>query len=498
MNAPLRRVGIVVLVLFALLFINLNWVQAYKANAYRTSQYNGRVQLTEYQKQRGAILDANGTVIATSVPTSDTLKYKRTYPLGAEFQPIVGYRPVNLGATGVERAENAYLSGTANDRLEDIFFNSTQAGGNVTLTLEKKVQQVAYDDIINNGDNANVGAAVALDPTTGKILALVSTPSYDPNKLVGHDTKQALTSYNILNKQTPNPLVNRAISQTFPPGSTFKVIDSAAALSSGKYTPDSVIPAGPSYSPIPGAGNPIHNDEASTCPGATISLIDALTISCNTAFAQLGVSLGADTIKAEAQAFGFGSTSLTLAGSGSSAIGVAASETGNMADADGKDDPNFVAQSSIGQYDVRMTPMQGALMAETVANGGVQMKPYLVSKIQDSDLKTTFAADPGGSVLRTPISPQVASQLQTMMQSVVENGTATNAKIGGYVVAGKTGTAQNTSGAQNHRWFIGYAMKDGKPIAAVAVLLVNAGNLGKQSAPKIAGDILKAAIAAKG
>jgi peptidoglycan glycosyltransferase len=493
-------VGVVVLVLFALLFANLNWVQAYKASDYRTSRYNGRVQLTDYQHQRGAILDANGTVLATSEPTKDTLKYQRVYPLGSLFAPIVGYKPVNLGATGIESAEESYLSGAATDRLQDIFFNSTTSGGNVTLTLNKQVQQTAYNDLINNGPGADVGAVVALDPNTGAVLAMASTPSFNPTKLVSHSTSTAQSTYTMFNKQSPNPLLNRAISETYPPGSTFKVIVSAAALSTGQYTPQSVIPAGPSYSPIPGHGNPIRNDVPSTCPGADITLIDALTISCNTAYAQLGVSLGPDALKREAEAFGFGTTfKLPNAGSGDPQIQIAPSETGDMTDSNGQPDPNFVAQSSIGQYDVRMTPMQGALIAETVALGGVQKAPYIVQKVQDSDLKTIYdAGDSGVGTSRTPITPEVAAQLQTMMQSVVQNGTATGAKISGYVVAGKTGTAQNVAGAENHRWFIGFASRNGKPIAAVAVLLVNAGNLGHKGAPTIAGDVLRAAIRAEG
>ncbi len=497
MNAPLRRVGVVILVLFALLFANLNWVQAYKADAYRTSQYNGRVQLTQYQQQRGSILDAKGNIIAYSKATSDSLKYQRMYPLGSMFEPIVGYRPVNLGSTGIERAEEAYLNGTATDRLSDLFFTSTSAGDTVTTTLQKSVQQVAYNDIVNNGDGANVGAAVALDPTTGAITALVSTPSFDPSKLASHSTSTAESYYNSLNKQSPNPLVNRATQETYPPGSTFKVIMSALALSTNQYTPDTMVPAGPSFTPIPGSSFTMTNDDAGTCPEAEVTLLDALTVSCNTAYGQLGVALGSKAITQEAKAFGFAPDStLTIAGSGQSAVGVAASQTGDMTQPGGKDDPNLVAQSSIGQHDVRMTCMEGALIAATVANNGVQMRPYLIDKIQDSDLKTVYSAQQ--SPYLTPITPGVAGQLQTMMKSVVDNGTAQAAQITGYYVAGKTGTAQNVKGAENHRWFIGFAMKDGKPIAAVAVLLVNAGNLGKQSAPKIAGDILKAAIAAEG
>ena len=495
MNAPLRRVGIVTLILFGLLFVNLNWVQAYKADAYRTSQYNGRVQLTEYQNQRGSILDVNGAVIAKSVPTTNTLKYLRTYPGGAAFQPIVGYRPVNLGATGVERAEDGFLSGTGGDRLSDIFSNSQSDGGNVFLTINKSIQQVAYNDLSNNG-GASVGAAVALNPTTGAILAMASTPGFDANKLSVHDTNQASAAYKNLNDMKINPLDNRAISETYPPGSTFKMVMSAAALSTGQYNPQTVVPAGPFYTPIPGGGYTMKNDAPSVCPEAAVTLIDALTVSCNTAFAQLGNALGSDAIKKQAAAFGFGDSSLTFAGSGNSAIGLAASQVSKMTNSDGKDDPNDVAQSSIGQLDDRMTPMLGAMIAGSVANGGVEMRPYLISKMQDANLKTTYIGT--GQQYGTPITPGVATQLQQMCDSVVQNGTATSAKISGYEIGGKTGTADNSVGGEAHRWFIGYAIKDGRPIASVAVLLVNGGDLGTKSAPRIAGDILKAAIAAEG
>lgn len=495
MNAPLRRVGIVIFVLFALLFANLNWVQGYKADSYRTSKYNGRVQLNAYQQQRGSILDKNGVVLARSVATKDTLKYQRQYPYSAMFEPVIGYRPVNGLATGVEGAEDSFLNGTATDRLSDLFFTSASAGDNVSLTMIKSVQQAAYNDLANNGAGGNVGAAVAIDPNTGAILAMASTPSFNPTGLVSHDTSSATHAYTAFNKQNPNPLVDRATQERYPPGSTFKVILSAAALSRG-YTPQTMVPAGSSYKPVPSSDFTMTNAEAETCPQAQITLIQALTVSCNTAFAQLGVSLGSNTITQEAQAFGFGDDSLTLAGSGDHTMPVAASVVGNMTTSSGNDDPNLVAQSSIGQYQDQMTVMQGAMIAETVANGGAQMRPYLVQQIQDSDLHTTYAAQP--STLRTPISPQVAAELDTMMQSVVQNGTATSAQISGYIVAGKTGTAQNLPGAPNHRWFIGYASKDGHPIVAVAVLLVNAGNNGKKSAPKIAGDIMKAAITAEG
>jgi peptidoglycan glycosyltransferase len=257
-----------------------------------------------------------------------------------------------------------------------------------------------------------------------------------------------------------------------------------------------VIPAGPSYTPIQGGGFTIHNAGTGVCPGNTITLIEALTVSCNTGFAHLGVTLGADKIKSMAQGFGFEDTGLTLAGEGGATMPVVASHTGSMTGPNGQDDPNAVAQSSIGQLDVVETPLQDALIAATIANNGEQMRPYLVEKLQAPDLTTTYSAQP--KTLRTPITGDVASQLQQMMESVVQNGTGTPAQIAGYQVGGKTGTAQNGETADAHGWFIGFAMKNGKPIAAVCVFLQRAGVGGSHEAARIAGDIMKAVIAERG
>jgi penicillin-binding protein A len=500
-NAPLRRVGLVVIVLFALLFVNLNWVQAYKADAYRTNEHNGRVQLTEYQRQRGTIVLAGGqTIVAQSVATGDSLKYLRRYPLGPAFAHVVGYKGVTGGSTGIERAENDFLSGNADalftNRIKDLFTGNKTAGGNVVLTLSKSAQETAYDDLVHNRSGVKNAAAVAIDPSTGAILALASTPSYDPNPLVSHDTETAQKAYDQLNGDRSKPLLNQAIQDTYPPGSTMKVIVSAAALSTGQYNPQTVIPAGPSYTPIKGGGFTIHNASPGVCPGATITLIEALTVSCNTGFAQLGVTLGADKIKSMAQGFGFEDNGLTLAGSGNATVPVAASHTGDMTGPSGQDDPNAVAQSSIGQLNVRETPLQDALVAATIANGGVQARPYLIDKLQAPDLTTTFTATP--KTLRTPISAEVAVQLQQMMESVVQNGTGTPAQISGYDVGGKTGTAQNGEAVDDHGWFIGFAMKNGKPIVAVCVFLQRAGVGGSHEAARIAGDIMKAVIGERG
>jgi peptidoglycan glycosyltransferase len=502
MNAPLRRVGVVVLVLFSLLFLNLNWVQAYKADAYRNNPHNGRVQLTEYQRQRGSIAVSGGqVVVARSVQTQDELKYQRQYPFGAEYAPILGYKPVNLGATGIEQAENNFLSGNADalfaNRVKEMFTGNKTTGGNVLLTLSKNAQDTAFNDVLHNRSGAKSGAAVAIDPRTGAVQAMVSVPTYDPNPLASHDTDAALSAYNQLDgDKTNKPMLNRAIQNTYPPGSTMKVLTAAAALASGQYTPDTVIPAGPSYAPIAGGGFTIHNAESSICPDPTITLINALTQSCNTGFAQLGVKLGANAIKSMAQRFGFEDGGLTLAGNGPNTLTVAPSHTGDMTGSSGQDDPNAVAQSSIGQLNVRETPLQDAMIAATIANNGVQMRPYLVDKLQAPDLTTSSSASPKS--LRQPISAQVAGDLQKMMQSVVQNGTGTRAQISGFTVGGKTGTAQNSADDGDHGWFIGFVMKDGQPISAVSVFLEHAGTGGSAEASRIAADIMKSVLRDRG
>jgi peptidoglycan glycosyltransferase len=323
---------------------------------------------------------------------------------------------------------------------------------------------------------------------------MVSMPSYDPNPLVSHDEKAAQAAYEKLNKDKDQPLLNRAVSETLPPGSTFKVIDSAAALSNG-YQTDTEIPAGSSYS-IGGAT--IHNAEDDVCPGNTLTLKEALVESCNTGFAQLGVKLGADKIKSMAKAFGFEDDKVTVGNLEGSGIPVAASHTGAIANPDGSTDKGALAQSSIGQREVRMTPLQGALIAATVANGGKQMRPYLVQQLLGSDLRPIYTANPTSQ--RAPISGDVATKLQDMMVGVVESGTGKKAQIDGFRVGGKTGTAQNAVGADPHGWFIGFAFNaKGEAVSAVCVMLENVpGGHASAEAARIAGLIMKAAASGGG
>ena len=494
MNAPLRKAGVVILVLFGLLFANLNWVQGYKADEYRTSDHNRRVQVAEYERARG-VIEADGQPLAQSKATDGTLKFLRTYPDKQIYAPIIGYKPVNNAATGIERSENDFLAGTSDklfaDRLSDMFTGDNTGGGNVVLTLSTRAQEVAWKELTENERGVKRGAAIAINPKTGAIQAMVSMPSYDPNPLASHDEATFQAAFKKLNADKDKPLLNRAVGDTLPPGSTMKVIISAAALQNG-YTKESVIEAGSSYTP-PGSGAQIRNAEDEICPGSSITLKSALTTSCNTGFARLGVALGAEKVKGTAQAFGFGQTDLTVGNLEGGGLAVAASETGAMANPDGSTDQAALAQSSLGQRDVRMTPLQGALMAATVANNGNQMRPYLVQQLLSPDRRPIYTAAPES--LRKPIDGQVAGDLREMMVSVVTSGTGRNAKIRGFEVGGKTGTAQNAEGADPHGWFVGFAYDDkGEPVSAVCVMLENVpGGKASAEAARISGLIMRAA-----
>jgi peptidoglycan glycosyltransferase len=504
MNAPLRRVGVVALVLFAMLFVNLNYRQVVMADDYRTNSHNGRVQASEYERARGKIINAQGIALADAQATGDTLKYLRTYPLKDEYAHVVGYKPVNLGATSMEKLNNDFLTGQSDkqaaDRIAGLFTGKESAGGNVLLTLSKSAQDTAYNSLGTNKLKVKSGAVVALDPATGAVLAEVSMPSYDPNLLSTHDTNAALANYNALNKDPGKPLLNRAVAEIYPPGSTFKVITAAAALTAdSSLTPESVVQGGEFYQPPQTSSFRIKNAHEGICPDS-ITLKQALTVSCNTVFARIGVErVGADKLKSMAQAFGFESEPRYIEDQDRNYCGIVASRTGPMtAGKDNLVDPPAVAQSSIGQREVKMSPLQGAMIAATVANGGHEMRPYVVDRLQNADLSNADRTE--SKELRRPISGEVAASLQDMMFSVVtaNDGTGKNARISGLQVGGKTGTAEDGEEAQDQGWFIGFALKDGKPIVSVAVFLENAGKGGSAEAARIGGQVMKAYADEKG
>jgi peptidoglycan glycosyltransferase len=479
-NAPLRRVAISVLVLFTLLIINVNYIQVVRSDELRKNSSNTRVLAEEYDRERGSII-VDGSEIAMSTRTDDRLTYLRKYPQGDLYAAVTGYYSLVYSSTGMERAENDVLAG--NDprltfrRLTDLFTGRDPAGGDVVLTLDPHVQEAAMA-----GLSGVTGAVVALNPKTGGILGLASTPSYDPNKLSTHDPAAIRQYWDQLNQASPDPRLNRAISDNYPPGSIFKVIVSAAALSNG-YTPDTKIPA-PDLLTLPNTRTTLENFNGSTCNGgADQPLIDALTISCNTAFAELGMKLGEDKVRSMAEAFGMDDKKMQIP------LDVAPSGVGDI------ESQAALGQTSIGQRDVRMTPLQAAMVAATVANKGSLMKPYLVDQIRAPDLSVIGQTDP--EEFRHPISADVATQLTTMMTSVVQQGTGRAARIDGVQVAGKTGTAQVSAGVPDHTWFIGFAPAN-DPQIAVAVFVANGGGTGGERSAPIARQVMEAYLNGRG
>ncbi len=489
MNTPLRRVSIAVMVLLLALVANLNWVQMFDAAKYRDSGYNRRNQIKQYEIQRGSIMAGRQAIAYSRDTHGGELRYQRIYPKGEEYAGITGYASLRYGNGGLERYENSMLGGTDDalfvQNVSDTVTGKHTPGANVLTTIDPKAQDAAWQGLRSSH---LAGAAVAMDPKTGKILAMATTPTFDPGPLADHDTDVEQTAWD---KYRPNdvtsPLLNKAVGDgggPWPPGSTMKVIVSAAALEHG-YAPETNIPAGPQYQPGDG-GNPIHNDVPSICPQSEVTLLVALRDSCNTGFAQLGVKLGAGTVVSKADAFGL-NKKMTIPMLGQSdGMPVARSVTGDPSGA------SQVAQSSIGQFNVAQTPLQEAMTAGAIANDGTEMQPYLVQEIQGSDFSTLRTAQE--RTFGHPISAETAGKLRSMMNAVVDGGTGRRAQISGVEVGGKTGTAEHGDGAPEHGWFMGYARDNGDPKVAVGVFLQSAGESGSATATQIGGDIMKAVL----
>ncbi|MGQ0846750.1 MAG: peptidoglycan D,D-transpeptidase FtsI family protein [Sporichthyaceae bacterium] len=475
MNRPLRRVAGACGFLLIVLLLNLNFVQVVKGEDYRTDPRNSRLLLEEYDKERGAILVANDAV-AVSRATEGRLKYLRTYLKPELFAFATGYYSYIYNSTGVERYENSILAGTDDrlfvKRIVDLLTQEGSKGGDVKLTLNPEAQEAAY-----RGLNGRRGAVVALEPSTGRILALVSSPSYDPNRLSDHDGGKVRKAWDSLNADAQKPLLNRALSETYAPGSTFKLVTAAAALMSGRYTAESPVP-GPATLDLPLTSTNLPNYFKGTCtPGSDqTTILKALERSCNTTFGAIGLDLGAAALARQADLFGFGQNLNVPMPVARSAFppDINAPQT---------------AQSAIGQFDVRTTPLQMAMVVAAIANAGKVMTPYLVEETRARDLDVLSRTDPQDR--GQAITPEVAAELTRMMVSVVENGTASNAKIPGVAVAGKTGTAQTGDGRNPHAWFVSFAPSQ-NPSVAVAVVLENGGS---DRQIEVGGNLLAAPIA---
>ena len=457
MNRELKRISALVVAMFAALFVASSIIQVFQSDNLEQDPRNQRARADQYEIQRGQILTADGTAIVTSPKSNDQYQFNRKYLQGPLYAAVTGYYHPDGEPTGIEGAEDQLLSGTSSDqvfdRLQNIVTGQDPKGDSVQLTIDRKVQKAAWDAL-----GSQRGAVVALDPKTGAVLAMVSKPSFDPNTIANHG--KGLSAYDVLDKRTPSPLVNRAIAGTlYPPGSTFKLITASAALESGKFTPSSTFPS-PNSLVLPGTTTRIQNSYGEECgSGPKASIATALSLSCNIPFAELGIKLGQDAIAQQAAKFGFGKAlAIPLK------VTPSTYPTGLS--------PDQVAQTAFGQYEDRATPMQMAMVSAAIGNGGVLMKPDLVQKVLSPTLQTIDQMSP--QVLSTPVSPTTAKDVTQMMVSSVATGAATNARIEGVDVAGKTGTAQNGVNDPYTLWFTGFAPAT-DPKVAVAVVLENGG-----------------------
>lgn len=480
MNRYLRQLFTAVVVLFVILGLSSTVFTAIRANELNNDSRNTRALYHELGSARGAILASDGSIIAESTPTNDAFGYQRTYHDGAVYAPITGYFSVVQKADrGLEASSNALLSGESDalfwQRMKSLLTGSTTKGASIETSINPKLQQLAYSLLGNNE-----GSVVAMEPSTGRILAMVSTPSYDPSQLATHDTAKANEAYQSLVNDASNPMLDRATSQLFPPGSTFKMVVAAAACESGNYQPDTMIPAGASYT-LPGTSTNLTNAEpAGDGTDNQISLENAIAYSSNTAFAQLGVTLGDEAISEQAKKLGYDAP-ITIDGTGSSAMRAVASQfpTGQSADK--------LALASIGQGDTLSTPLQNAMVASAIANGGRLMYPTLVDRVRSSDLTEVAQTQP--TLMSEAFSKDTADKLTQMMQAVVTKD-ATNLQISGVSVAAKTGTAQiGASNEANDAWVIGFAPAD-NPKIAISVVVHNVNTYGAA----VAGPIMKALL----
>lgn len=491
MNAQVKRLMVLVLVMVVAVMGSTTFAQFFAAPTLMSDSRNSRIIYNAQGKQRGPII-VEGTPIASSTSVDSgpsARRYQRTYTAADGLYSILtGYYSIQGQSTGLEQTENEVLLGQAPsqliDRITQILKGSDQAGGAIDLTIDPAVQSAAWE-----GLGGRKGAAVALDVQTGAILAAVSSPSFDPNQLAALDVSQAQKAASAYENDEAKPLDNRAFGgHRYAPGSAFKLITAAAMLSSGKYTPDTSVDA-PVTIELPQTTNTLSNIDGMTCADGKPSLTMAFTLSCNTPFAQAGMDMGQKALEDMAESFGF-NTSFTMP------LSVTASNypqlKGENADVMA---PPQLAYSAIGQYNVQTTPLQMAMVAQAIANGGVEMKPYLVAAELDSQLNVINETKP--SKMGEPISRTVADQLTQMMVSVVNSGTGMSARINGVQVAGKTGTAEVGDNGRADGWFVGFAPAQEPKIAFAVVVEGNQDGVqamhGSYVAP-IAAEMVKARL----
>ncbi|CEH09109.1 Penicillin-binding protein [Propionibacterium freudenreichii] len=455
MNKSLRGVSLIAAIMFLALLVNATFNYGFRSKGLNDDPSNRRVTDSQFNTDRGSILASN-TPIAQSVAVSgNRFSTQRTYSNGALYAPVTGFYSYIYGRTGLEQSYNSQLSGQDDSqffsRMIDEATGKNPQGATVQTTINPAVQQAASDAL-----GGRTGAVVAYDYATGAILGWVTSPSYDPSQLSSVDLPATQTAWQNLVGDPSNPMSDRATQQIYPPGSTFKLVVASAALENGKSAASTV--SSPVTLPLPNTNRVLPN--AVNCGGSTSTIDHALTVSCNTAFANLGMELGADKIRAQADKFGFESP---FTGDFTSATSTFPAQL----------DASQLAMSSIGQYDVSATPLQMAVVAGALANDGNLMQPYVVSEVRDRNLNVLTKHDPQSR--GNAVSKETAASMQNMMVHVVQSGTGTATQIAGQTIGGKTGTAENLPGASDYSWFAGF---DKEHHVALSVFLANPNQAG--------------------
>ncbi|MGW6534236.1 peptidoglycan D,D-transpeptidase FtsI family protein [Streptomyces sp. NPDC055051] len=488
MNKPLRRVAIFCGLLVLALLLRDNWIQFVRADELNAHPKNRRVQIERYSNERGNII-VDGKPITGSVDSGDEyFKFKRTYVDGPMWAPVTGFASQAYDANQIEKIEDGILTGNDDrlffDRTLSMFTGEQKKGGDVVTTLNGAAQKAAFKGLGNN-----TGAVVAIEPKTGKILALASTPSYDPSSFAGYSSKDE-KAWVSLEKNKNKPKQNRAIREIYPPGSVFKVVTAAAALEAGKVTDIDAATDTPEGWKIPLSTLPMKNHSGGC---ANASLNEALRVSCNSVFAKLGDDVGVEKMNEMAEKFGFNAEQFTPVRSAASVYDKKADRGGN-------------ALSSIGQFNTATTPLQMAMVTAAIANDGKLMKPYMIDQLRAPNLDVIKQNEP--EEMSQPVSAENAQKLQAMMENVVAKGTGGRADLNmdGVKVGGKTGTAQHgeKNAKRPYAWFISYAKTDqGSPVA-VAVIVEDAEGVGREDisggglAAPIAKAVMKAVLKSRG
>ncbi|MFM1993329.1 MAG: hypothetical protein RL537_18 [Actinomycetota bacterium] len=479
MNKQVRRVGLVLTMMFIALFAVATSIQVLRASELYADARNVRASYETYKTLRGAII-VGGVPIVTSVPVNDEYRFLREYD-NVIYNSVTGYFSIFAGSSGIERAMNSYISGQSSaqffEQINALLDGTPVTGAAVELTLDPDAQRAAWDAL---GDRK--GAVIAMEPSTGRILAMISKPTFDANLLSSHQLSEVEENYDKFINSPDQPLVNRAIAgDLYFPGSIFKLVVTAAALESGRYTVGSRFENKTEYV-LPGTTTAITNAGGKKCGTKDfVTLETALTLSCNIPFAMMAVNLGQDRIRAQAELMGFGQTfdiPLTVS---------ASTYPEDLEESE-------VALTGFGQYDIRVTPMQMAMVTSAIANQGVLMKPQLINSVVASNLNLLSQPEP--IVFSSPISRTTAGFLTRMMVESVEVGVATRANIEGIAVAGKTGTAQNGPDDPYTLWFTGFAPAEA-PRVVVTVVVEDGGGVGQSgTGNQIAAPIAKAVLEA--